>query len=119
MRISDLSSDVCSSDLAAVEGIAEELDRAEITAARNSCRYQLGSLRRGQRKTTGKSNAFIDLDIEIIEREGQSPRGCQNDARGNIKRLFPIERLGADRSEERRVGKECVMTCRSRWSLDH
>src|SRR3546814_5961383 len=91
MRISDWSSDVCSSDLhiksisqdridtlrAAVEGIAEELDRAEITAARNSCRYQLGSLRRGQRKTTGKSNAFIDLDIEIIEREGQSPRGCQ------------------------------------------
>src|SRR3546814_17404509 len=23
---------------------------------------------------------------------------------------------GADRSEERRVGKECVSTCRSRWS---
>src|SRR3546814_2205416 len=24
-----------------------------------------------------------------------------------------------DRSEERRVGKECVSTCRSRWSQDH
>src|SRR3546814_394556 len=24
-----------------------------------------------------------------------------------------------DRSEERRVGKECVSTCRSRWSADH
>src|SRR3546814_16729208 len=23
------------------------------------------------------------------------------------------------RSEERRVGKECVSTCRSRWSLNH
>src|SRR3546814_19445128 len=23
------------------------------------------------------------------------------------------------RSEERRVGKECVSTCRSRWALDH
>src|SRR3546814_13696380 len=23
------------------------------------------------------------------------------------------------RSEERRVGKECVSTCRSRWSTDH
>ena len=23
------------------------------------------------------------------------------------------------RSEERRVGKECVSTCRSRWSPDH
>src|SRR3546814_4615868 len=28
--------------------------------------------------------------------------------------------LGARRrSEERRVGKECVSTCRSRWSPDH
>src|SRR3546814_14078261 len=24
-----------------------------------------------------------------------------------------------DRSEERRVGKECVSTCRSRWSENH
>src|SRR3546814_15924194 len=28
-------------------------------------------------------------------------------------------RLKAARSEERRVGKECVSTCRSRWSPDH
>src|SRR3546814_14182527 len=111
MRISDWSSDVCSSDLhiksisqdridtlrAAVEGIAEALDRAEITAARNSCRYQLGSLRRGQRKTSGQSNAFIDLDIEIIEREGQSSRGWQNDALGNITIIFPIDRLGVEK----------------------
>src|SRR3546814_13151878 len=27
--------------------------------------------------------------------------------------------FGWDRSEERRVGKECVSTCRSRWSPDH
>src|SRR3546814_13692165 len=26
--------------------------------------------------------------------------------------------LNPDRSEERRVGKECVSTCRSRWSAD-
>src|SRR3546814_14518049 len=33
-------------------------------------------------------------------------------------RFNPIAavRLGAFRSEERRVGKECVSTCRSRWS---
>src|SRR3546814_14152831 len=29
------------------------------------------------------------------------------------------ERFGGVRSEERRVGKECVSTCRSRWSPDH
>src|SRR3546814_14171952 len=28
-------------------------------------------------------------------------------------------RFGEDRSEERRVGKECVSTCRSRWSQCH
>src|SRR3546814_10091860 len=27
-----------------------------------------------------------------------------------------ISTYGPDRSEERRVGKECVSTCRSRWS---
>ena len=29
------------------------------------------------------------------------------------------ESLGYSRSEERRVGKECVSTCRSRWSPYH
>src|SRR3546814_13367754 len=29
------------------------------------------------------------------------------------------ERAAMNRSEERRVGKECVSTCRSRWSPDH
>src|SRR3546814_1330646 len=35
---------------------------------------------------------------------------------------FPIQtrsKKGAKRSEERRVGKECVSTCRSRWSPYH
>src|SRR3546814_3672416 len=32
--------------------------------------------------------------------------------------LYDLERDPA-RSEERRVGKECVSTCRSRWSPDH
>src|SRR3546814_11765585 len=27
--------------------------------------------------------------------------------------------MNIDRSEERRVGKECVSTCRSRWSRNH
>src|SRR3546814_10356860 len=30
-----------------------------------------------------------------------------------------VDRLRIDRSEERRVGKECVRTCRSRWSPYH
>src|SRR3546814_8990319 len=36
------------------------------------------------------------------------------------KRLFVGGQVGeAPRSEERRVGKECVSTCRSRWSPYH
>src|SRR3546814_19187958 len=30
-----------------------------------------------------------------------------------------VVQAGKDRSEERRVGKECVSTCRSRWSPYH
>src|SRR3546814_13922540 len=33
--------------------------------------------------------------------------------------LFLPPLLFLDRSEERRVGKECVSTCRSRWSPAH
>src|SRR3546814_3209467 len=34
-------------------------------------------------------------------------------------RLYPPEGSVDRRSEERRVGKECVSTCRSRWSPYH
>src|SRR3546814_17073744 len=33
--------------------------------------------------------------------------------------LPPFWLVLANRSEERRVGKECVRTCRARWSRDH
>src|SRR3546814_4016512 len=32
---------------------------------------------------------------------------------------FTLYSASADRSDERRVGKECVSTCRSRWSPYH
>src|SRR3546814_20576503 len=33
--------------------------------------------------------------------------------------LIPGRLFARTRSEERRVGKECVSTCRSRWATDH
>src|SRR3546814_2754739 len=36
---------------------------------------------------------------------------------GDVEQAEPVQRIL--RSEERRVGKECVSTCRSRWSPDH
>ena len=32
---------------------------------------------------------------------------------------YPLDVLDAGRSEERRVGKECCLVCRSRWSPYH
>src|SRR3546814_20047949 len=43
----------------------------------------------------------------------QDPPGLTEDERMIIKRSLGF------RSEERRVGKECVSTCRSRWSPYH
>src|SRR3546814_15838837 len=41
------------------------------------------------------------------------------DDRVNLWRFLGAEMIGRYRSEERRVGKECVSTCRYRWSPDH
>src|SRR3546814_1176284 len=80
MRISDWSSDVCSSDLMH-HCLLKYLCWAGVIGAR---RIQ-SSLPANCRGSRG----------------GQSLRGS------------------AHRSEERRVGKECVSTCRSRWSTYH
>src|SRR3546814_5458045 len=87
MRISDWSSDVCSSDLDRVErrGIVLQRDIARVD------RTQL-------------------FDQQFAER--------------GLERSEPLSRMIAQyridaRSEERRVGKECVSTCRSRWSPYH
>src|SRR3546814_4876416 len=91
MRISDWSSDVCSSDLLAGQReslIFIEMDR---TAARN--------------------RAELAIEIEQVLDEVR----C---AVGGWKPI--LARLRSDtRSEERRVGKGCVSTCRSRWSQYH
>src|SRR3546814_14752563 len=62
----------------------------------------------------------------------QSSRRLEREAQRNIEVMWLTGRLTPDfktiadfrrnngaRSEERRVGKECVSTCRSRWWPDH
>src|SRR3546814_12901434 len=99
MRISDWGSDVCSSDLAAGPPAGPLFDRIA------PVKQQLGQ----------------GLDIEIVAMV----------ADGLIRLHRPIfvvqphrmqmqlHVLAGGRSEERRVGKECVSTCRSRWSPYH
>src|SRR3546814_14998259 len=48
----------------------------------------------------------------------QVPREL-SEAEGKIYDLITRRFLAVFRSEERRVGKECVSTCRSRWSPYH
>src|SRR3546814_9825047 len=92
MRISDWSSDVCSSDL--VNGRKWKGDEIDPDAETRRQAERLA------RRILGWTPVVVN---------GQD---------------FPYSRANAvalmlERSEERRVGKECVSTCRSRWSPEH
>src|SRR3546814_11964967 len=47
------------------------------------------------------------------------PAGASRQSRGRRSRRRSVRDRAVHRSEERRVGKECVRTCRSRWSPSH
>src|SRR3546814_12139367 len=97
MRISDWSSDVCSSDL-----VAEVAPPAQRTEARAG-----GQAEEAEGRTCGGRG-------DRAGRGGLRDRGRRGRCRGR--------RCGGrrfHRSEERRVGKECVSTCRSRLSPYH
>src|SRR3546814_11417261 len=59
----------------------------------------------------------FDMDLDTLKQKGYN-----SDDIGNIPKLRKIiegndlqSKILNERSEERRVGKECVRTCRSRW----
>src|SRR3546814_11306898 len=89
MRISDWSSDVCSSDL------LRHFDARP------------GAAQIRQRGTEAR------LSAQDRARRNPLVPGLF----GTQRRIGP--RRARDRSEERRVGKECVSTYRSRWSPTH
>src|SRR3546814_13713143 len=100
MRISDWSSDVCSSDLdATMHSTMGLIDGPNAQAQlRQPEGSQPSSIGEGGRKRWS-----IKLSL-------RTKRGLHN-------RDWPVhEPLRGLRSEERRVGKECVSTCRSRWA---
>src|SRR3546814_735048 len=62
------------------------------------------------------TNVYIGMD----KRGRNFGRFMVEDYKGSLKLLlFAEDYLKFKRSEERRVGKECVSTCRFRWSPDH
>src|SRR3546814_17034327 len=117
MRISDWSSDVCSSDLAD----DELLGRLGLVSG---AAFGLAPGRHGVPAARGLALATAE---GVVDRVHGDTAGLGLDALPAVAAgLADLDQLGlgvADlteggsaRSEERRVGKECGSTCRSRWS---
>src|SRR3546814_19601993 len=114
LRISDWSSDVCSSDLAERSLQRHRGRRRPPGAAALALPHGLpGQLRDGAGDGRPPS-----LPCHGDEREQPAPleaaEPAGQPAAGRARLRCPAGRRA--RSEERRVGKECVSKCRSRWS---
>src|SRR3546814_15409859 len=102
MRISDWSSDVCSSDL-----LVRLLARVHALQAFMATDDGANLLAGYKRAANILKQAAGELSPSRL-REGLG-EGVSDAASDET----------SPRSEERRVGKECVSTCRSRWSPHH
>src|SRR3546814_14515113 len=97
MRISDWSSDVCSSDLC----VGQQVDTAPPMRFVREIWHEVYSLFSIVTLSGNSANTvLVACTLSPMATRGRAPRGRY-------------------RSEERRVGKECVSTCRSRWSPYH
>src|SRR3546814_17448292 len=110
MRISDWSSDVCSSDLfRALRRGKIRLSPAELPISPFPLPVAVDF------PDTGRWQSLNPGD-----RSKASDRALHGEELGERRRICLASYPGvAERSEERRVGKECVSTCRYRWSPYH
>src|SRR3546814_13130017 len=97
MRISDWSSDVCSSDLADIVGLS-----GLITPSLEEMAYVASEMQR-----------------DPYFRERKIPLMIGGATTSRVHTAVKIAPNYDGRSDERRGGKECVSTCRSRWSPYH
>src|SRR3546814_20183443 len=105
MRFSDWSSDVCSSDLS------------------------YAGTRAGGAKGSREKGWYIERDgsVPLEPLDPFLPQFARRSIVPNVVDLIPetswcsslANMLSTRRSEERRVGQECVSPCRSRWSPYH
>src|SRR3546814_19055128 len=117
MRISDWSSDVCSSDLSAaliiLPGTKATIADLEFLRAQGWDIDIAAHVRRGGH-VLGICGGYQMLGRTIADPEGIEGAAATVSGLGYL----PVETV-LGRSEERRVGKECVSKCRSRCSPDH
>src|SRR3546814_20008795 len=103
MRISDWSSDVCSSDL---DSLIIFRDTGKLD---DQATLDLMRLMRAAGAMKGEADYYEYANSAYM-------KGLPGEAKAVIDEGIAKKMLNPGRSEERRVGKECVSTCRSRWS---
>src|SRR3546814_16112365 len=100
MRISDWSSDVCSSDLFAVNFLMASLATSTFS----------GVVVENSYVASQHFNRWLD------EAAQEKALGWKVDVQRRTDGRLALALTGVPRSEERRAGKECVSPDRSRWS---
>src|SRR3546814_13680991 len=131
MRISDWSSGVCSSDLTYDAETGKQLWRFHIVPGDPALGFENKAMEMAARTWSGEWwknggggtawNAMTydpEQNLIYIGTGNGSPWSHQIRSKGKGDNLFlcSVVALDAERSEERRVGKECVSPCRSGWS---
>src|SRR3546814_17319923 len=117
MRISDWSSDVCSSDLRTAAPVrpfstnppcdANSGTSAQPRALQFRLLDEIAILMREQ--------VALDLRYRIHRHVDHDQQAGASEIEGDRQRRDQILGHQADSSEERRVGKECGSTCSTRW----
>src|SRR3546814_13447410 len=111
MRISDWSSDVCSSDLSAIKVVARQsTGNYESAKAKSITQVVL------------QQNPDLCAVLGVWDNTDVGTAAAIKEADQTGKVFVSTSGGGGEmackRSDERRVGKECVSKCRSRWSVD-
>src|SRR3546814_13217496 len=77
--------------------------------------------KRRNNRLAGSSGEFVKIPGHIISLAAAKPRIVFNGSAWPGKAAMNVDtpKPSSLRSEERRVGQECVSTCRSRWSPYH
>src|SRR3546814_17759756 len=115
MRISDWSSDVCSSDLrpwrAAKKAPPKPANMAPMVKADNLIRVGFKPRERQAISSSRSASQARPMGMRMTRLETNKVISAKHKAIKYRKMMT--------RTEERRVGKECVSTCKSRWAPSH